>query len=140
MTGEHADLFELTYRSARSCVLDGYPRVGLDDHGKRLAFVYLDGGGPYVTTRAPRRVALGPGRRAYFLAAQYRCDGGILYAATSIRVRLPATTGESTLDLSGTGAELSYCKQQPGDQRVDPGNRVVVSPIESSLAATRSLK
>jgi hypothetical protein len=29
--------------------------------------------------------------------------------------------------------ELDYCRRYPGDQRVDPGDRVTVSPIEATL-------
>ena len=40
MTGEHADLFELTNRSAGSCVLQGYPGIRLTHHASSLAFGY----------------------------------------------------------------------------------------------------
>lgn len=138
MTGEHADLFELTNVSRRSCVLDGYPRVTLSHDEKRLPFVYRHGGGPYVTRRAPQRVTVQPGRHAYFLVAKYRCDGGILSTVTSIRILLPATaTGAMTLNLREPGVgEFDYCKRYPGDQAIDPGNRVAVSPITASPLAT----
>ena len=136
MTGEHADLFVLTNVSRRTCVLDGYPRVTLSNDGKPLPFVYRADGGPYVTRRAPRGVMLQPRRHAYFLVAKYRCDGGILSAATAIRVLLPATAaGAMTLREPGVGI-FDYCKQYPGDQAIDPGNRVAVSPIAASTSAT----
>jgi hypothetical protein len=140
MTGEHLALFQLTNRSRRSCVLDGYPRVSIRDDGKRLPFRYRNGGGPYVTKWAPQRVTLGPERHAYFLVAQYRCDGAILYTATSIRVLLPGATRAVIVDLAGQGvAGLNYCKRYPGDQPIDPGNRVTVSPVEAPGSSTSSL-
>src|SRR6202011_1567464 len=136
---EHADLFEVTNRSKRAFVLDGYPRVSLSHQGRRLAFVYLAGGGPYVTRRKPQRITLGPGRHAYFIVAKYRCDGGVRYTTTSMAVLLPGTTGALTLDVREQGVGgLDYCKQYPGDQPVDPGNRVTVSPLEASLSAALS--
>ena len=139
MTGEHADLFEVANRSSRPCVLDGYPRLSLSHAGERVAFIYHNGGGMYVTRRRPRRITLAPGHHGYFLVAKYRCDAGDLYAATAIRVVLPAPpTRSTTLRLSEPGAgELDYCKRYPGDQAVDPGNRVNVSPVEASALATR---
>jgi hypothetical protein len=38
------------------------------------------------------------------------------------------------LDRAGA-SELDYCRRYPGDQTVDPGNGVVVSPIEPTLQA-----
>jgi len=140
MTGEHADLFALTNRSHRACVLVGYPTIILSDGDRPLAFVLSNGGGQYVTKRKPQRFTLRPGRSGYFLVAKYRCDGAILHTATSVRVLLPATTGALTLDLNRPGAGgLDYCKRYPGDGRVDPGNRVVVSPIEPTVATAESL-
>ena len=44
-TGEHANLFVLTNRSGRSCVVDGYPQVRLSDRAGGLPFIYAHGGG-----------------------------------------------------------------------------------------------
>jgi hypothetical protein len=88
-TGEQDDLFVLTNRSSESCRLDGYPRISLGDHSKRLAFVYEQGGWPYVTLRKPQRVVMGSGGHAYFLVAKYRCEGGTLSKASAIRISLP---------------------------------------------------
>jgi hypothetical protein len=137
MTGEHADLLELTDRFRRSCAVDGYPRISLGSRGRRLGFVYAAGGGPYVTKREPRRITLAPGHRGYFLVAKYRCDAGVQYTVTSMHVSLPGARGPITLSLKRQGVSgLDYCARYPGDQRVDPGNRVSVSPAEPSLQAT----
>jgi hypothetical protein len=135
-TGEDGDVFVLTNDSGRSCVVDGYPSVSLIERGRQLSFAYSRGGWPYMTTAEPRAVTLVPGGRAYFLVAKYRCDGGILHRATLIRVRPPGVRGALEAGLSRGGvSELGYCRRYPGDPRVDPGNRVTVSPIEASLQA-----
>ena len=138
MTGEHGDVFLVTNPSKQPCGLDGYPQVSLSHEGRRLAFVYLNGGGLYVTERKPQHVTLGPGRRAYFLVAKYRCDQGVLSTTSSIRVTLPNATAATPVNLSEHGvAALDYCKQPPGDHVIDPGNRVTVSPVEPSLLAAQ---
>lgn len=133
-TGEHDDLFVVTNRSTRSCGLDGYPRISLSDHGRRLAFVYALGGWPYVTLGKPQRLTLVPGDHGYFLVAKYRCDGAVPYRASQIRISLPGTGGAIAVALRRRGIhELDYCRRDPGAQRVDPGDRVTVSPIEATL-------
>lgn len=135
-TGEEAVLLVLTNRSGRSCIVDGYPRVSLIGQRGRLPFVYAQGGGTYVTKRSPRRVRLDSGARAYFLVAKYRCDGGVQDTARSIRVALTGQQSRFALRLGRAGAGgLDYCRRYPGDERVDPGNRVAVSPIEASQQA-----
>lgn len=137
-TGEHPVVFVLSNRSRRSCTLDGYPRVILTDRRRRLAFIYTQGGG-YVTKQEPHRVTLTSRHRGYFLVAQYRCDGHSLYMPTMIRVWLPNERAPLALGLDLGAAGLNYCKRHPGDLRIDPGNRVVVSPIEPSVRATLPL-
>ena len=136
MTGEHADLFELRSRAGRACVLVEYPVVRLSHGATDLPFVYAQGGGQYVTRSRPKRVVLHPGRYAYFLVAKYRCDGPVLRTSTSIHVALPASRGELTLGLGQARIGLDYCKRYAGDQTIDPGNHVTVSPVEGSAMAT----
>lgn len=133
-TGEQDDLFVLTNRSSESCRLDGYPRISLGDHSKRLAFVYEQGGWPYATLRKPQRVLMSSGGHAYFLVAKYRCDGGALNKASVIRISLPSRSGSIVAALTLGGIhELDYCRRYPGDRHVDPGNGVAVSPFEATL-------
>jgi hypothetical protein len=136
MTGEHPELLELRNRSAGSCALDGYPVIRLTHHAVSLPFAYERGGG-YVTRHKPRRVILASGSHAYFLVAKYRCDGSDLHTSTAIRAALPSHGGQLTIRLNQGETGLDYCKRYPGDQRVDPGNRVDVSPIEATAAATQ---
>ena len=135
MTGEHAYLFELTDRSAGSCVLQGYPGIRLIHHASTLAFVYRQGGG-YVTQHKPKRVTLNPRSRAYFLVAKYRCDVGDLRTTTAIRVALPSIGGHLTLRLNQAYTGFDYCKPQPGN----PGNHVDVSPVEATASATNPVQ
>lgn len=135
MTGEHADLFELRNRSARSCALDGYPGLRLSHGAISLPFVYERGGG-YVTRHKPGQVMLASGSHAYFLVAKYRCDGGDLHTTTAIEAALPGRGGRLTIRLNQGEAGLDYCRRYPGDRPVDPGNRVDVSPIEATARAT----
>jgi hypothetical protein len=138
-TGEHAELFVLTTGSNQPCVLDGYPHVTLSGPAGTLPFIYARGGG-YVTPERPHGFTIVSGGRAYFLVAKYRCDGGNLGTATLIRAALPGSPKALVLDLRGRGvSEFDYCRRYPGDQRVDPGNRVAVSPFETTLEAALDL-
>jgi hypothetical protein len=135
-TGEHAYLFALTNRSGTSCTLDGYPRVTLSYGTHALPFVYRLGGRPYATTRKPRPVPLRPGARGYFLVAKYRCDAKVQSAATVMYVSHLGLGGVASVSLSGLGiGDLDYCRRYPGEQPVDPGNYVTVSPIEATAQA-----
>jgi hypothetical protein len=135
-TGEDADVLVLRNTFNRACATEGYPTVTLSSHGQALRFVYRLGGSPYVTANAPRGVVLRPRDRAYALVAKYRCDGGVEHAASRVRIVIPAVAGSLTLALQRPGGgQLDYCLRYPGDQPVDPGNRVTVSPIEPTLAA-----
>jgi hypothetical protein len=136
-TGEHAGRFVLTNRSTRPCALDGYPRVALYDGRHKLAFVYRRGGGHYVSARRPQRVLLRPGSHAFFLEAKFRCDGGVIGAASEIRARVPDGAGFLRLRLAGRGVvgALDYCGSYSGGRHPDPGNTVEVSPLTASAGA-----
>jgi uncharacterized protein DUF4232 len=136
-TGEHAERFVVTNRSARPCVLHGYPRVVLYHAGRRLPFAYRHGGGQYTSTRRPQRFVLRPGSRAFFLVAKYRCDRATIAAASEMRARM--AKGGETLRLllparAGVG-ELDYCRSYAGDRRPAPGNEVEVSALTASAPA-----
>jgi hypothetical protein len=134
-TGEHGELFVLTNNSRGMCLVRGYPTIGLYDHDQPLPFIYRNGGGLYVTHRAPAEIALRPGAHAYFLIAKYRCDIGVLQSATTARISLPGSS-RTVIDLTtAVASRIDYCRPTRGDPRLDPGNKVGVSPIESALAA-----
>ena len=140
MTGEHAVMYALTNRGAVTCALFGYPKVVLyDAEGAPLPFRYARGGGAYVTSRKPANVVLARGASAYVLVAKYRCDLGIVRNATAIRLMLPtrgaAFAGREALAIAGA-AGLSYCRGGPRD----PGQVIVVSPVEPTRRATSILR
>jgi Protein of unknown function (DUF4232) len=140
MTGEHAVMYRLTNRGPVSCTVRGYPRVVLyDAKGRALPFRYADGGGAYVTVKKPVTVVLKPGASAYVLVAKYRCDLGIVRNATTIRLTLATADGKAFTKREAVGVSgapgLSYCR---GGQH-DPGQKVVVSPVEPKAQATTSL-
>lgn len=141
MTGEHAVLYVLANRGANACTVRGYPQVTLYDAGGRvLPFRYADGGGVYVTSREPVTVVLAQGAMAYMLVAKYRCDLGIAQNAATIRLALPAASGQvfsAREPVSASGPPgLSYCRGGPRD----PGQLVTVSPVEGTSQATTSLR
>jgi len=140
MTGEHAVLYTLANRGPAACTVRGYPQVTLyDARGRVLPFRYADGGGAYVTARKPVTVVLAHGAMAYVLAAKYRCDLGIAQNAATIRLALPAASGQvfssrQPVRVSGPPG-LSYCDGGPRD----PGQLVTISPIEETRRAASSL-
>jgi uncharacterized protein DUF4232 len=140
MTGEHAAMFALTNRGPVTCTLSGYPQVVLyDAGGAALPFRYARGGGAYVTSRKPVTVMLARGASAYVLVAKYRCDLGVARNATVIRLTLPGAHGAAFAGRAAVAAAgpagLSYCRGGPHD----PGQVIVVSPLEPAQRATRSL-
>ncbi len=137
MTGEHAVSLVVAARSAHRCTLDGYPAIRLRANARPLPFLYQRGGGPYVTTHRPAPVIVRGGHPANVLVAKYRCDAGDRLAATTLFVRLPAGRRWVRLHLGPGVQGLAYCRRAPGAPSIDPGNRVAVSPVEASFAATR---
>jgi hypothetical protein len=130
-TGEQAVQITITNKSRTSCLLDGYPAVTMLAHSRVLPFRYAEGGGPYVSNAAPKLVTLHPGDRAAFVVAKYRCDVGELATATAADIWLPGVAGEKTLSMSENGVGmLSLCRKAEASGPADPGNTVVVSPIE----------
>jgi Domain of unknown function (DUF4232) len=134
-------MYALINRGPMRCTVSGYPKVVLyDAGGAALPFRYAEGGGAYVTSRKPVTVVLARGASANVLVAKYRCDLGIMHNATVIRLTLPAARGAVFAGreaVASTGSEgLSYCR----GGRHDPGQVVVVSPVEPTWRATSSLR
>jgi hypothetical protein len=89
-TGQNPLAFVLINRSAKPCVLDGYPTVAfLDANGGRVPFRISHSGDQMVTSRAPVPVRVLPRRSAFFLLNKYRCDLGSLKEAKKLRIGLP---------------------------------------------------
>jgi hypothetical protein len=104
-----------------------------------LPFRYTDSGGAYVTSRRPVTIVLARRTRAYVLVAKYRCDLGIAGNAATIRLALPAASGQEFSGREPVGVPgppgLSYCRGGPRD----PGQLVTVSPIEPTGQAAGRL-
>jgi hypothetical protein len=138
MTDEQGRFFVLTNRSGKPCVLDGYPRVSLYKHARRLPFVYRDTSSRLgVSSQArPSAVVMHAHSTAYFLVAKSACSlqGGV--QASGMRVSLP--NGSRPLRITfpaeyeGAGvSSLDYCAVPPGEKAPGPENRVQVSPFIS---------
>ncbi|MEO3935857.1 DUF4232 domain-containing protein [Dermatophilaceae bacterium Soc4.6] len=134
-TGENPLMYALTNIGPTSCLLLGYPSLGLyDGSGHRLALRYnTSTGAQYVSSDPPAAVILEPGGIGYFLLAKYRCDTGHLSDTTTIRVGLPDQRQPLTDRAVGAegGATLSYC--QGGAD--DPGQVVEISPFVATQRA-----
>jgi Protein of unknown function (DUF4232) len=138
MTDEQGRFFVLTNRSGKPCILDGYPRIGLYEHSRRLPFVYRDTRsrlGVSSQTR-PSAVVLHAHSTAYLLIAKSACSlkGGV--QASGMRVSL--SNGSRPLRITFLAeyeeagvSNLDYCAMPPGEKGPSPENRVQVSPFVS---------
>ena len=136
MTGEHAVIYSLTNRASTQCSLSGFPRVTFQDRaGNALPFRYSHAGSTYVPKLTPSPVKLRPSDAAFFIAAQYRCDLGVVMTAATISVRLPsnrtsAPVRPALIASHQGGQQLAYCK----GGTADPGNVMAVSPFSANVA------
>jgi hypothetical protein len=130
-TGQNPLSIVLTNRSAKPCMVKGYPAIAfVDAHGKRLPFRVSHRGDQMVTSRPPVAVWVRPHRSAFFVLNKYRCDLGNLAVAKKLRVALPGSQTSARLVLAiPTYPVIAYCG------RKDPGSVVKVSPIEPILKA-----
>jgi len=133
-TGQNPLSIVLTNRSAKPCVVKGYPTVALvDANGKRLAFRVSHSGDQMVTSRPPVAVRVLPHRSAFFLLNKFRCDLGNLKVAKKLRVALPGVSTSAHLTVAiPTYPVIAYCG------RNDPGSVITVSPIEPTLGDARA--
>lgn len=130
-TGHNPFTVHLINRSSRSCVLNGYPAIAFGDRRGPLPFVVNRRGDQQVTSRLPEPVLIRPGRTAYVALQKYRCDLGVLRAASTLRLALPggAPSAGRAVDLGSLGRRIAYCR---GGRTV---NVVSVSPFVPSIAA-----
>lgn len=129
-TGQNPLSIVLTNRSAKPCVVKGYPTLALmEAHGKRLPFRVSHSGDQMVTSRPPVAVRILRRRSAFFVLNKYRCDLGNLNVAKKLRVALPGVDTSARLTVAiPTYPVIAYCG------RNDPGSVVTISPIEPTLA------
>jgi hypothetical protein len=130
-TGQHTLSVRLTNRGRRTCILDGYPRIWLSDRTGMIPFAITHRGDQVVTADRPRRVVVKPGGAAFVVLNHYRCDVGVVRAATRVRLAAPGATraASGTLDIRGRYERVDYCGKG------QPGSVLAVSPFVSSLGA-----
>jgi hypothetical protein len=130
-TGQNPLSFVLTNRSAKPCVVKGYPTIALiNAHGQRLPFRVSHNGDQMVTSRPPVAVRVLPRRAAFFVLNKYRCDVGSLNVAKKLRVALPGVRTSARLTVAiPMNPVIAYCGAN------DPGSIVTVSAIEPSVEA-----
>jgi Protein of unknown function (DUF4232) len=134
-TGQNPLSIVLTNRSAKPCMVKGYPAIAfVDAHGKRLPFRVSHRGDQMVTSRPPVAVWVRPHRSAFFVLNKYRCDLGNLAVAKKLRVALPGSQTSARLpcdpDLSGDRvlrAEGSWLCRQGLTDRANPQSRARLS-------------
>ncbi len=118
--------FVLDNHSSSSCGLDGYPRLVLSAHGRRLPLQYQDGGRA-VSEHQPRPLVLAPEAEAFFALTESRCESARAESATSLHILLPGARGEIRTALP---RPLGYCL--PGNYPPISGRLISVSPIAAS--------
>jgi hypothetical protein len=126
-------LLALINYGAKTCTLDGYPRIGLESKvGSPYPFAYRNRGDQEVTRRSPRRVTLRPGAVAWVMINKNHCElhtslgQGV---ADRLELSLPGSSAFLRIALGPRHPTYSYCAAP------DPGHYVDVSPVESSAAA-----
>lgn len=114
-----------------ACTLNGYPQIRITDSHGDVPSTYQDGGGAYVTKRAPTTIVLQPGGGlAWFVVAQYRCDVHSGRVGTELDVRLPGMAQVKELRLTPAFRGFAICS---GNPKYAPGKTIGVSPIASDL-------
>jgi hypothetical protein len=126
-------LLALVNYGAKTCALDGYPRIRLESKvGSPYPFAYRNRGDQEVTGRRPRRVTLRPGAVAWVMINKNHCE---LHAslgqgvAKRLALSPPGSSAFLRITLGPRQPTYSYCPAP------DPGHYVDLSPVESSTAA-----
>lgn len=129
-TGQHTFALRLT-NGGRTCSLDGYPAVWLEDAAGTIPFAIRHGGDQMLTSRPPALVVVGHGGVAFVLLNHYRCDLGDIRSATTVRIGLPGArrTASVSLAIRSPYRRVAWCG------RSDPGSTLSVSPFEPTLRA-----
>jgi len=130
-TGQHTLALRLGNRGAKSCVVNGYPKVTAYDRAGAIPFALRDGGDQMITSRGPAHVVVRPGRAAFVVLNHYRCDFGGLRGATTVRIGLPGARRAPTASIKITDPyrRPNYCGKG------DAGSTLTVSPFEPTLRA-----
>jgi hypothetical protein len=120
------DTLVLVFRniSATPCHMRGYPGIALaDGTGRRLSFVYRQGGDQMLTSNPPVPVRLPPGGYAYSAVNKNTCVGSTQSSAAQAEVTVPGQYELLVLTLRHYPM-LGYCG--PGE----PGDSIDIAPVE----------
>ena len=130
-TGQHTLALRLVNRGAKSCVVNGYPKVTSYDRAGSIPFPIRYRGDQMITSHAPARVVVRPDRAAFVLLNHYRCDLGSLRSATTVRIGLPGArpAAAASIKITDPYRRLDYCGKG------DPGSTLTLSPFEPTLRA-----
>jgi hypothetical protein len=130
-TGQHTLALRLVDRGAKSCAINGYPKVTSYDRAGSIPFAISHGGDQMITSHGPARVVVRPDRGAFVLLNHYRCDLGSLRSATTVRIGLPGarSAAAASIKITDPYRRLDYCGKG------DPGSTLTVPPFEPTLRA-----
>jgi hypothetical protein len=133
-TGQNTFALRLINRGATTCAINGYPKVTSYDRAGPIPFAIRHGGDQMITPHGPARVVVRPGRAAFVLLNHYRCDLGIVRAATTVRIGLldARHAAAASIKITDPYRRLDYCGKG------DPGSTLTVSPFEPTLRAALS--
>ena len=110
--------------SATACDMRGYPRIALaDGSGRRLSFVYRQGGDQMLTSAPPGLVRLPPGGYAYSALNKNSCVSFAQSGAAQAEVTTPGQHEPLVLTLPHYPI-LGYCGPR------DPGHTIDLAPVE----------
>ncbi|MBI1378862.1 MAG: DUF4232 domain-containing protein [Frankiales bacterium] len=104
-TGWNLRGLRVTNTSASSCVVGGWPLVGLVAGGRAVQVPETDGAGGFGLAPAPYAVLLPGGASAEALVAKFRCEVRTSGPVSALRVSLPGSA--QTVDVAVSG--LSMC-------------------------------
>jgi hypothetical protein len=114
--------------SATACDMRGYPGIALaDGTGRRLSFVYRQGGDQMLTNAPPGLVRLPPGGYAYSALNKNSCVSFTQTGAARAWVTPPGQHEPLVLTLPHYPI-LDYC------DRGDPGHTIDIAPVEPTSA------
>ncbi|MCW2966105.1 MAG: hypothetical protein JWO17_3357 [Actinomycetia bacterium] len=135
-TGQHTLALRLKNKGSVTCVLDGYPRVGLYDSNGVIPFVVKRGGDQMISSDPPKAFKIPRDGRAFVVINKYRCDSGGLRGTRQIRISSDTRASESASITFEDPRKVPMPYRIPDYcGRGDPGSTLTVSPFVGTLRA-----